>query len=375
MADRGPVLLAAGGTGGHLFPAEALARALAARQWRVHLATDRRTEAFGRDFPAEAIHVITAATITRSVSGVFGGMTRLIRGFMEARRLVREVKPVAAVGFGGYPTVPPMLAAAFARVPTVIHEANAVLGRANAFLARRVTRIAVAVPGVVREARLADRVVVTGNPIRPAVREAAGIPYPERAPGDPFRLLVFGGSQGARVFAGLVPGALAMLPREVASRVVLTQQARADDAAAVADVYRGMGVSAEVAPFFTDLPRRMAESHLVVGRSGASTCAELAVIGRPSILVPLPNALDNDQLANARVLASAGGAILAPQLSLTPDRLARHLTEAIADPAVMATMAAKARALGKPDAVERLADLVEEVIARKLPPIRAGAAA
>jgi UDP-N-acetylglucosamine--N-acetylmuramyl-(pentapeptide) pyrophosphoryl-undecaprenol N-acetylglucosamine transferase len=375
LPTRGPVLLAAGGTGGHLFPAEALARALAERGWRIHLATDRRTENYGRDFPAEAIHVITAATLTRSVGGLVASVTRLARGFMESRRMIRDTRPEAAVGFGGYPTVPPMLAASFARVPTIIHEANAVLGRANAFLAKRVGHIAVAVPGVVRDARLRDRVTVTGNPIRPAVREAAHIPYPARTLAEPFRLLVFGGSQGARVFAGLVPGALALLPKDTAARIVITQQARPEDAAAVADVFRGMGVAAEVAPFFADLPRRMADSHLVVGRSGASTCAELAAIGRPSILVPLPNALDHDQTANARVLASAGAAVLAPQASLTPERLARHLAEAIADPAAMATMASKARALGKPDAVERLADLVEQAIARKSSTARAGVTA
>jgi UDP-N-acetylglucosamine--N-acetylmuramyl-(pentapeptide) pyrophosphoryl-undecaprenol N-acetylglucosamine transferase len=372
---RGPVLLAAGGTGGHLFPAEALARALGERQWRVHLATDRRTESFGRDFPAEAIHVISAGTVSGGVRGLVTGVARLGRGLLEARRLIRRIRPEAAVGFGGYPTVPPILAASLARVPTVIHEANAVMGRANAFLARRVTRIAVAVPDVVRDARLKARAVVTGNPVRPAVRDAAQTPYPDRTPGDPFRLLVFGGSQGARVFSGLVPGALALLPREIAARVVLTQQARAEDVAGVADVYRGMGVAAEVAPFFADLPCRIAASHLVISRSGASTCAELAAIGRPALLVPLPNALDHDQTANARVLANAGAAALASQVSLTPDRLARFIADAVADPAAMATMARKARSLGKPDAVERLADLVEEVVAQQSRPTPAGVAA
>jgi UDP-N-acetylglucosamine--N-acetylmuramyl-(pentapeptide) pyrophosphoryl-undecaprenol N-acetylglucosamine transferase len=369
------VLLAAGGTGGHLFPAEALARALAARQWRVHLATDRRTESYGRDFPAEAIHTIEAATVTGGFRHAIGGALRLARGFLEARRLVRALGPAAAVGFGGYPTVPPILAASLAGVPTVIHEANGVMGRANALLARWATRIALGVPDVVRDPRLKARVVLTGNPIRPAVREAAAVPYPARSVGDRFRLLVFGGSQGARVFSGLVPGALALLRKDIASRIVLVQQARVEDVASVADVYSGMAVSAEVAPFFADLPRRIADSHLVVCRSGASTCAELAAIGRPAILVPLPNAIDHDQTANARVLANAGGAILAPQASLTPERLARALTDAIADPAAMATMAGRARALGRPDAVDRLADLVEEVAAQESEPARAGAAA
>jgi UDP-N-acetylglucosamine--N-acetylmuramyl-(pentapeptide) pyrophosphoryl-undecaprenol N-acetylglucosamine transferase len=362
---RGPVLLAAGGTGGHLFPAEALARALAERNWRVHLATDQRAQTFGRDFPAEAIHVITSATIIRSVRGVVTGAARLARGFVEARQLMRTVRPAAAVGFGGYPTVPPLLAASFARVPTMIHEANAVMGRANAFLARRVSRIAVAVPGVVKDSRLKERVVLTGNPIRPAVRDAANIAYPQRAPNDPFRLLVFGGSQGARAFSGLVPGALALLARDVASRIVLVQQARAEDVAGLAETYRGMGITAEVAPFFADLPRRIAEAHLIVSRSGALTCAELAAIGRPAILVPLPNAIDHDQTANARVLANAGGALLAPQVILTPERLALELNHAIANPERLVSMAAKAKAMGKLDAVDRVADLVEEVASRE----------
>jgi len=357
--------LAAGGTGGHLFPAEALAHALTARQWRVQLATDRRTEALGRDFPAEAVHVISAATFTASVSGTVRAVARLGRGFMEARRAVATVRPEAAVGFGGYPTVPPMLAAAFARVPTVIHEANAVLGRANAFLAPRVASIATAVPGVVKNERLKARVTLTGNPIRPSVREAARMPYPERREGAPFRLLVFGGSQGASVFAGLLPAALGLLPGSVVAQITLTQQARPGEVQGLSDLYRSMGMAAEVAPLFTDLPRRMAESHLIISRSGASTCAELSAIGRPAILVPLPNALDHDQTANATVLANAGGAILARQAALTPATLSQELAAAVADPGRMAAMAARARLLGKPDAVERLADLVEAVAARQ----------
>jgi UDP-N-acetylglucosamine--N-acetylmuramyl-(pentapeptide) pyrophosphoryl-undecaprenol N-acetylglucosamine transferase len=364
---RGPVLLAAGGTGGHLFPAEALAHALVARHWRVQLATDRRTEAFGRDFPAEAVHIISAATISGSWNGVLGGLMRLARGFMEARRVIAAVRPEAAVGFGGYPTVPPILAATFARVPTIIHEANAVLGRANAFLAPRVRSIATAVPGVVIAPRLKARVTVTGNPIRPAVREAARVPYPQRAPEGAFRLLVFGGSQGASVFAGLVPAALALLPPAVVAKIALTQQARPGEVQAVTDLYRAMGLAAEVAPFFADLPRRMADSHLIISRSGASTCAELSAIGRPAILVPLPNAIDHDQTANATVLAKAGGAMLAPQPTLTPARLAQEISAALADPGRLAAMAARARTLGKPDAVERLADLVEAVADRRMP--------
>jgi UDP-N-acetylglucosamine--N-acetylmuramyl-(pentapeptide) pyrophosphoryl-undecaprenol N-acetylglucosamine transferase len=358
---RGPVLLAAGGTGGHLFPAEALALALSARGWRVHLATDRRVESYGRDFPAEQVHRIASATITRSPVAAVTAVFRLAAGFFEARRLVARLRPAAAVGFGGYPTVPPMLAAAWAGVPTIIHEQNAVLGRANRFLAPRVTRIATSFAAVGGAEGLGARVVQTGNPVRPAVIEAASAPYPTRAAGDPFRLLVFGGSQGARFLSDVVPAAIALLAKDMRSRLMIVQQCRPEDIDRVRAAYAGLGVSAELQPFFVDLPQRIAAAHLVVCRSGASTCAELAVIGRPAIMVPLPHALDQDQKANATVLVEAGGGWMIEQDALSPQRLAAEIERLAGAPSRLATAAAAARSVARPDAVDRLADLVEAV--------------
>ena len=358
---RGPVLIAAGGTGGHLFPAEALALALAARGWRVHLATDHRVDSYGHAFPAEEIHFIASATITRSPVEAARALMSLAGGFFQARRLIGKLKPAAAVGFGGYPTVPPILAAAFARVPTIIHEANAVLGRANRFLASRVSRIATSFAEVGGVDGLEDRIVQTGNPVRPAAREAAALPYPARNAGEPFRLLAFGGSQGARYLSDLVPAAVAALAKDMQSRLNVVQQCRPEDIDRVRQSYDLLGVAAELQPFFADLPKRIAEAHLVVSRSGASTCAELAVIGRPAIMIPLPHALDQDQRANANVVARAGGGWMIEQSEMSPQRLANDIRRFIAAPSLLAEAAAAAHAVGRPDAAERLADLVEEV--------------
>lgn len=362
---RGPVLLAAGGTGGHLFPAEALAVVLGARGWQVHLATDHRAEIYGQDFPAEAVHLIRSATISRSPADAARAVATLAAGTWSARGVIRSIQPAAAVGFGGYPTVPPMLAATWAKVPTVVHEQNAVLGRANRFLASRVTRIATSFAHVGGAEALAAKIVQTGNPVRAAVRAAAATPYPERTAVDPFRLLVFGGSQGARFLSDIVPAAIAALPPEVLGRISVVQQCRPEDVARVRQAYDLLGVAAELQPFFADMPARIAEAHLVVSRSGASTCTELAVIGRPAIMIPLPNALDQDQRANANVLAGVGGGWLVDQKDLTPARLADELAGLIAEPARLAQAAAAAKEQGRPDAVDRLADLVEQVASEK----------
>jgi UDP-N-acetylglucosamine--N-acetylmuramyl-(pentapeptide) pyrophosphoryl-undecaprenol N-acetylglucosamine transferase len=267
------------------------------------------------------------------------------------------------IGFGGYPTIPPLLAAAWRGVPTLIHDANAVIGRANRLLAPRVTAIATTFPDVFRaEPRLAAKATLTGNPVRPAVVAAAATPYP--AVGDPLRLLIFGGSQGARIMADIVPAAIGRLDSGLRARLAIAQQARDEDLGRVRVAYENLGVAAEVAPFFPDLPARMAASHLVVARSGASTVAELAAIGRPAILVPLPHALDQDQFANAGVLAGAGGAIRLVQQEFTPQRLAAELAALVAVPERLAAMAAAAQSLGRLDAADQLADLVLEVAAR-----------
>ena len=265
------------------------------------------------------------------------------------------------VGFGGYPTVPPLLAASLLRLPTILHEQNAVMGRANKFLASRVSMIATGFPDLAGvDAATQAKVRHTGNPVRPAVIAAAAVPYPELS-GKRLSLLVTGGSQGARVMADVVPAALEQLSSDERQWIRLTQQARGEDKARVAAACARLNFPVEIAEFFPDLPARIAAAHLVVGRAGASTVSELAVIGRPSILVPFPHALDQDQAANARALASAGGATVVPQTEFTPERLADLLRDALAAPSKLVEAAQRAKTVGVPDAAERLADLVLEV--------------
>ncbi len=368
MAARGGaplVVVAAGGTGGHLFPAEALSVALERRGVAVELATDERATRYGQAFPARDIHVISSATLAkRDPVSLARTAVMLGRGGLQAFGLFGRLKPAAVIGFGGYPTIPPVLAAALRGIPTLIHEQNGVMGRANRLLAPWVRAIATGFPGVVGDdPRLAAKATHTGNPVRPAVIEASRIPYPAAA--GPFRLLVFGGSQGARIMAEIVPPAVELLPVAVRARLAIVQQAREEDLLRVRDTYARLGVPAEVAPFFRDLPARMAASHLVISRSGASTVAELAAIGRPAILVPLPHALDQDQLANAAVLEKAGGAVRLKQAAFSPERLAAEIARLAAAPDQLAAMAAAARSAGAIDAADRLAELVLRVAALK----------
>jgi UDP-N-acetylglucosamine--N-acetylmuramyl-(pentapeptide) pyrophosphoryl-undecaprenol N-acetylglucosamine transferase len=282
----------------------------------------------------------------------------LWRGFVRSSSILQRLKPAIVVGFGGYPTLPPLFAATRRNIPTLIHEQNAVMGRANRALAARVTAIA---GGFMAqgEGDAADKMVVTGNPVRPAVIEAAKSAYPSFNGEKPFRLLVFGGSQGAQFFSEAVPPAIGALPEEARARIAVTQQARPEDETAVRAAYAEMGVAAEVSPFFTDLAQRMAAAHLVVSRSGASTVSEIAVIGRPALLVPYPHALDHDQAANAAALAKAGGAKVHRQDSLSPERLSALIGAMMEDKARLLSMAAAARSAGKPDAARLLADLTE----------------
>jgi UDP-N-acetylglucosamine--N-acetylmuramyl-(pentapeptide) pyrophosphoryl-undecaprenol N-acetylglucosamine transferase len=359
------VLLAAGGTGGHLFPAEALAEALSRRSIAVALATDHRAERYGKTFPARDIHIITSATVRgRNPLSLARTAAMLGIGTMQGLRLLARIRPAAVVGFGGYPTIPPVLAATLRKIPTVIHEQNAVMGRANRFLASRVNAIATSFAGVLdREEKLDAKATRTGNPVRPAVIAAAATPYAAPQATGPLRLLVFGGSQGARIMADIVPLAVERLGPDMQARLAVVQQAREEDLARVTDIYARAKVAAEVAPFFADLPARIASSHLVVARSGASTVAELAAIGRPAILVPLPHALDQDQSANAGVLERAGGAMRLRQDDFTPERLAGEISALASAPQKLVAMAAAARSQGAIDAAERLADLVLRVAA------------
>jgi UDP-N-acetylglucosamine--N-acetylmuramyl-(pentapeptide) pyrophosphoryl-undecaprenol N-acetylglucosamine transferase len=362
-ADRSPVLVAAGGTGGHLFPAEALAAALAERGTSVHLATDRRAARYSGALPEGSVHVIASATLrARNPFALSRTAATLGVGLAQSWALIGRLRPAAVIGFGGYPTVPPLLAAAWRGVPTLIHDANAVIGRANRLLAPRVSAVATTFPDVFRDApQLAAKATLTGNPVRTAVVAAAATPYP--ATGDKLRLLVFGGSQGARVLADVVPSAIGLLDPGLRERLVIVQQAREEDLKRVQDAYRELSVTTEVAKFFSDLPIRIAASHLIVARSGASTIAELSAIGRPAILVPLPHALDQDQFANAGILAGAGGAIRLVQEDFTPRRLAAELGGLAAAPERLTGMAGAARSVGRLDAADRLAELVLKVAA------------
>ncbi len=357
------VLVAAGGTGGHLFPAEALAAALAKRNIAVALATDARAARHAGAFAAAGVHIIPSATI-RGRNPISLAKTGMLLGYgtLKAWLTLPKIRPIVVVGFGGYPSIPPLLAAVARGIPTVIHEQNAVMGRANRMLAPRVRAIATGFAGILNRAPvLAAKATHTGNPVRPAVIAAATTPYPALDTSGPLQLLVFGGSQGAKVMSDIVPSAIERLEPRLQMRLKVVQQAREEDMARVRETYARLQVAAEVEPFFKDLPARMAASHLVVGRSGASTVAELTAIGRPGILVPLPHALDQDQHHNAGVLMDAGGAIRLPQAEFTPDRLAAEIAALAAEPSRLSAMAAAAKRAGAIDASDRLADLVLRV--------------
>jgi UDP-N-acetylglucosamine--N-acetylmuramyl-(pentapeptide) pyrophosphoryl-undecaprenol N-acetylglucosamine transferase len=358
------VLLAAGGTGGHLFPAFALAEELGRRGLAVDLVTDMRGDRYGTGFPARRVYQVPSATLKgRSPVAIVRTGLVLSRGVLAAWQLLKRIKPAALVGFGGYPTIPPLVAARWIGIPSVLHEQNAVLGRANRMLAKRASAIAMSfertrylTPSLSAKARL------TGNPVRDAVIAAAQKPYAVPDAKGPLRLVVFGGSQGARFFSDLVPPGLSMLPAEIRSRLFVTLQAREEDVVRARKALAGADIEADVGAFFKNLPALIAESHIVIARAGASTVAELGVIGRPSILVPLPHSLDNDQLENATNLAESGGSWCIQQRDFSPARLAREIERLAGDPAALARAVQAARSQGRADAVKRLADLVEEQI-------------
>lgn len=356
-------MLAAGGTGGHLFPAYALAEELQRRGFPVDLVTDERGDRYGTGFPARTMYQIPAATLaSRSPLAIAGTATTLARGIARAYALLGRVRPAAVVGFGGYPTFPPLIAAGLRRIPTLVHEQNAVLGRANRMLAKRVTAIATSFESVRNLAPAAKaKVRFTGNPVRASVVALAQRVYVKPAPDGPFNLVVFGGSQGARYFSDTLPPALSRLAPHNRARLSVVQQAREEDLSRVQEAYAKAGINAQIAPFFKDLPERMASAHLVVARAGASSTAELTVLGRPSLLVPLPHSLDNDQLYNARMLAESGGGWCIEQKNLDAERLAVELGALIAAPDRLEAAAIAAKKQGRPDAVMRLADVVAEL--------------
>jgi len=363
--DKGIIVLAAGGTGGHVFPAEALGHELRMRGYAVHLVTDSRAERYAGTFPADEIHVVPSATIkAKNPIALARTALTLWKGVRTARRLFAQLKPIAVVGFGGYPTAPPLLAASGMGLPTVIHEQNAVMGRANKKLAGRVSAIA---GGFLPEQNgpYADKTVVTGNPVRPEVIAAAEQGYQPSRDAEPFHLLIFGGSQGAQFFSKAIPNAICLLDKTLRQRLHVVQQARPEDKDTVTAAFAKLNLPAEVAPFFSDMPAKIADANLVFCRSGASTVSELAVIGRPSVLVPYPYALDHDQAANAAALKAEGGAEVIAQSELTPERISKIITAAMAEPDRLQAVANAARQTGKPRAAATLADLVEAIAAGK----------
>jgi UDP-N-acetylglucosamine--N-acetylmuramyl-(pentapeptide) pyrophosphoryl-undecaprenol N-acetylglucosamine transferase len=359
-----PIVLAAGGTGGHVFPAQAVAEALAARGRRLVLVTDDRGAGYGGALAELESHYISAGTpLARGPLARALGVVKLLLGVREATRLLRRLEPAAVIGFGGYPSVPTMLAASRARLATAIHEQNAILGRANRLLAPRVLKIATSFErtGAINEA---DRfkIALTGNPVRPAVAALATRAYPVPGADGPLNLLVVGGSQGARVFADLVPAAVALLAPTIRARLDLAQHCRPEDVERVRQSYAAGGIDATCSAFFDDLPARLERAHLVICRAGASTVAELAAAGRPAILVPYAHATDDHQSANAQTLATAGGAVVLAEAEATPARLAECLSGFLASPEALAKAAEAARGVSRPGAGEALADLVESLI-------------
>lgn len=355
-----PIILATGGTGGHMFPAQALAHVLMERGYRLVLITDSRGDSYGGMLGGLERHKIRAAGISgRGLLARVGAVFLLGLGLIQARRLLKKLKPSVAIGFGGYPAIPTMIAAAQLRIKTVIHEQNAVLGRANRVLAPRADRIATGFPTLARLRDAdRDRAVLTGNPVRPEIIAMGGRPYTAPKPDGPVNLLVVGGSQGAAIFSEIVPAALASLPQASRKRLNVVQQCPGDTANGVRAVYEAAGIVAELAPFFKDIPERLSAAHLLICRAGASTIAELTAVGRPAILVPYPHAIDDHQRENGGRLCDAGGGWMMPQNSLTPARLAERVNTLLEQPKKLESAARHASRAGVPDAAVKLADLV-----------------
>ncbi len=352
-------VVAAGGTGGHMFPAEALARELAARGWRVVLATDARGEQYAHAFPAEERLALDAATGSGPIGLLKAGLA-IWRGVGQARSAFDRTGADVVVGFGGYPSAPALVAAILQKRPTLIHEQNAVLGRTNRMLAPRVGGVASAFPTLGRAPEAVKaRARVVGNPVRPDIRALFDRAYVAPAGDGPIHVLVTGGSQGARILSETAPRALAALPEAIRSRLHVQQQSRPETLESARQIYLEAGIAAEVAPFFRDMADRLSKAHLVIGRAGASTCSELAVAALPSVLIPLKIAMDDHQTLNARALSGAGAARVIAEDELTVDSLTAALTEVLSDPARLAAMSAAARSVAIPDAAARLADLVE----------------
>jgi UDP-N-acetylglucosamine--N-acetylmuramyl-(pentapeptide) pyrophosphoryl-undecaprenol N-acetylglucosamine transferase len=353
-------VLAAGGTGGHMIPAHALAEELMRRGHRAALITDDRGARIPGLFEGVPVHVLPAGRLAGGPLGWIRAVRATLTGRAMASRLYETFQPSAVIGFGGYPALPALMAARGDRIPTLIHEQNAVLGRVNRLMAGKVDAIATAYERVAKLApSLESKTHLVGNPVRDEVLALRDQPYPALDEEGIFRVLVTGGSQGASILAQVVPEGLAMLPEHFRRRLQVTQQCRPEDIEQVRATYARLGIPADLATYITDMPDKLAWSHLIVARAGASTIAELTAAGRPAILIPLPGATDDHQSANAREMARAGGARMISQGAFTPVELAKQMQKLGLDPSALANAAAKARSVGRPDAARDLADLVE----------------
>lgn len=362
------ILIAAGGTGGHIFPAEALAEVLKARGHKVYFVTDHRGMKFTNSFPADDIKPIDSATIfSKSPFTLLAAFYIIGKGIIQSLFYIRKQKIDIVVGFGGYPSFAPMLAGKIMRKPSVLHEQNAVLGRANRVLAKYSQMVALSFLKTKFTKGIKTKMTFIGNPLRSIVRAFKGAEYKtyEFIEGDAavkFNLVVFGGSQGAAIFNEVLPAAMMALPDRIRSQIKLTQQVRQDDAARLSGLYSEIGVDATIAPFFNDMPKLIANSHVVIGRAGATTVAELCYIGRPSLLVPLPGALDADQANNAKNIADSGGGWLCEQKNFSAEYLSAKIIEWMSEPKPLAQAAQNAKNLGQPHAAENLASLVEKYL-------------
>lgn len=362
------ITLAAGGTGGHMVPAHALAAELKARGHGVMLVTDDRGAKIPALFEDVPTHILPAGRLGGGPISLIKAVFAVLAGRREAKALYREFTPDAVVGFGGYPAFPALLAANSMGIPTILHEQNAVLGRVNRLLAGSAAAIATAYAEIDRlKPAHARKVELVGNPVRESVARLGTLPFPEFDDTAPLKILVTGGSQGATVLGQVVPDALGMLAPKLRHRLQVVQQCRPDDIEAVRNRYAALNIPAELTTYITDMPDRIAEAHLVIGRAGASSIAELTAAGRPAILIPLPIATDDHQTANAREMAKAGGARMIPQSEFSPEVLARQIEAIAGDPQALSNAAERALSVGRPHATQDLADLVERVAGGRAP--------
>lgn len=364
MSEETPlVILSAGGTGGHVMPAQALAHDLIARGYRIAVITDPRGMKYSKGFGDIPIHEVKAGTLGKGILGKVKGLANLAFGILQARKIIRRLKPAVVVGFGGYPSVPGVYAAQRKKIPTILHESNAILGWANDLLAKKATHIALSWEGsrgLNDEER--TRSVVTGNPIRTEIKALADKPYPQLVQDGALNILVMGGSLGASIFSEVLPEAFKQLSPENRARLNIVQQCREEDLAQVEAAYKDIGINATLMTFITDVATEITNCHLFIGRSGASTVTEMTAAGRPAIYVPLGVHKDNQQKINADTVSDQGGAWTFVQDGFTSDALLARIERFLADPSILTKSAEKAKTCGNPDAAAKLGTLVEKLI-------------